>query len=223
MQLEIFKNNGYHQAIKKRRPRNTDLIRSVSYSQHEILGWIQNLYGIRRFDLDCTYNRGRFYRHGIQVPRFKMDLRPMARDVIPADATAMPFKSESLKSIIFDPPFFPGGGKDADIRYKYSAMDSLDHMWSTYRQAIRESWRVLSPQGYLVFKCQDFIHGRQQFLIHTDIIQYARSINFYPRDLFVCLATHVPIAWNHNSQHHARKFHSYFIVFQKKVRRVRTL
>lgn len=222
-QSQIFEGNFYTAARKQTRPKNTDLIRSVSTNQHEILGWIQNLYGIPRFDLDCTYNRGRFYRNGIQVPRFKTDIVPIDGDVIPACATALPFRSNSFKSIIFDPPFFAIGGKDANIKFKYGAFNSIDQLWATYQGAMLEAYRVLKPQGHLVFKCQDFICGRQQFLIHADIIKYAQSINLYPRDLFIKLATHVPIAWNHNNQNHARKFHCYFIVLQKKVRKVREL
>lgn len=102
-QLPIF--DAQPLRIRRSRPRNVDLIRSVSGSQHEILAWIQKLYGIPRFDLDLTYSKGRFYRNGIRAPRFKMDIRPLQRDVIPASATAIPFKNCSLESIVFDPPF----------------------------------------------------------------------------------------------------------------------
>jgi len=223
MQLQIFEDNYYSRPREKHRLKNKEMIRSISVDQHEILGWIQNLYGIRRFDLDMTFSKGRFYRKGIQVPRFKMDNKPLERDVIPACATEMPFKSNSFKSIIFDPPFFAGAGKKGNIKYKYGAFDSLHHLWETYQKAAIEAYRILKPQGFFIFKCQDFVHGRQQFLIHVDIIKFGQSINFFPRDLFIKTASDVPIAWNHNNQDHARKFHCYFIVFQKKIRKVRTL
>lgn len=107
------------------------------------------------------------------------------------------------------------------MKYKYGTFDTVGHLWEAYKAAMLEAWRVLRPQGYLIFKCQDFVHGRQQFLIHADLIVFGRSIGFYAKDLFIKTQRQVPIAWNHNEQAHARKFHCYFLVFQKKIRKVR--
>ena len=41
---------------------------------------------------------------------------------------------------------------------------------------------------------------------------------FYPRDMFILLAKNRIIGHNHkNNQSHARKYHSYFWVFEKKA------
>jgi len=225
IQAQLFDANGYNSGSvpTSRRPRNTDLIKTISYSQHEILGWIQNLYGIQRFDLDMTYSKGRFYRNGIRAPRFKTDIRPLHRDVIPANSRYLPFKANSFQSVIYAPPFFPCGGMGSNIRYKYGAYDSLEALWSSYQASMREAWRVLNPQGVFVFKCQDVLMGRQQFFVHSEVLRYGQEINFYASDLFVKLQRHVPISWNHQRQNNARKFHCYFLVFVKKIRPVRTI
>jgi hypothetical protein len=48
------------------------------------------------------------------------------------------------------------------------------------------------------------------------IINEAIKIGFYPKDLFILLAKNRIVAdWQLKNQKNARKFHSYFIVFQK--------
>lgn len=202
---------------------NRRLIRSVSGSQLEIFFWIRALYCPHGFDLDCTYGKGNFYRTGIEEPRYKLDIFPRSRDTLPGDSTALPFKSNSFKSVVFDPPFFPYGGEQCQIKFKYGGFNSIDELWQMYRGSLNEIHRILKPQGILVFKCQDFICGRQQFLIHADIIKYAQHINFYPKDIFISLRDHVAIGHNHHNQKHSRKFHCYFIIFEKKIRTVRKL
>ena len=43
----------------------------------------------------------------------------------------------------------------------------------------------------------------------------AIKLGLYHKDLFVLLAKSRLIGGNHKNQFHARKFHSYFLVFQK--------
>jgi hypothetical protein len=205
-----------------RRPNNVRLIKSISDSQWQILRWIRHLYCPDGFDLDCTYRTGGFYRNGVMAPKFKTDIKPQAPGVMPGDATALPFRANCFKSVVFDPPFFATGSGGHHMK-TFGAFESVPQLWTMYRRAMEEIWRVLIPQGYLVFKCQDFVHGRQQFLIHSDIIQYAIGINFYARDLFISHRDHVAISGRQARQNHCRKFHCYFLVFQKKIRKVRRL
>lgn len=210
-------------APKTDRHTNKTLIRTVSDSQHEILTWIQQLYCPGGFDLDCTYRIGGLYRNGVPRPKWKMDIAPRTRDTMPADVTALPFRNGVFSAVIFDPPFFATSSKKGTLRVKYGGFENMDELWRMYRSAMDEMSRVLRIGGVLVFKCQDSIYGRKQYLVHADIIRYAQSINFYARDLFISLANHVPIGWNHHRQHHARKFHCYFLVFEKKRRHIKTL
>lgn len=94
-------------------------------------------------------------------------------------------------------------------------------MWKSYMIAMDELYRVLKMGGILVMKCQDSVFGRKQYLVHVHVIQYAWSIKFYPKDMFLKLQEHVCIGHNHHNQQHCRKAHCYYIVFEKKRRVVR--
>ena len=51
---------------------------------------------------------------------------------------------------------------------------------------------------------------------HCFIYNEAVNVGFYPKDLFILLAKNRLIAdWQMKNQKNARKFHSYFWVFQK--------
>ena len=81
-----------------------EFVKSISYSQDEILKWIIQLYCPNGFDLDPTYSKGVFYKN-IPEPRLKFDLNPQIEGVQQANCTDLPVESGSLQSIVFDPPF----------------------------------------------------------------------------------------------------------------------
>ncbi len=220
VQQSLFDETAPAPARVPKRLTNRHLIRSVSDCQFEILRWITRLYCPNGFDLDCTYRVGGFYKAGVPAPRLKMDIAPRTRKIMPADVRHLPFKPECLQSVVFDPPFLPAGSKTCRLRQKYGAFENMRQLWRMYTTAMQEIARVLKPNGVLVFKCQDSVCGRTQYLVHADIIRFAQRINLYPKDLFIKLASHVPIGWNQHTQQHARKTHCYFIVFIKKRRRI---
>ena len=106
-----------------RKITNENVIRSISYSQHEILRWIIDLYCRNGFDLDPTYSTGVFYKDNrVPEPRSKIDINPCAKDVIQADCRDLPLDSSSVSSIIFDPPFIGGSkrfGKPGIIKKRF--------------------------------------------------------------------------------------------------------
>ena len=193
------------------------LIETVSRNQTEILNNIIKLYCPLGFDLDPTYSRGVFYK-GVPQPKYKFDLYPQLKGVIEADCRHLPVKSQLANSVVFDPPFVAGSRKDGKpgiIKERFGYYRNVPELWAFYRYAIKELYRVLKPNGILVFKCQDTIEGSKQFLSHFEIISYALTLGFYPLDLFVLLARSVLVSPNMLNQQHARKAHSYFLVFQK--------
>lgn len=198
------------------------VIKTVSYSQEEILSWILQLYvpsGV--FDLDPTYSKGVFYKGGIPEPRFKFDLFPQSPDIRQADAGELTPEHvgwKSLQSIIFDPPFIGGSrkkGKPGVIKSRFGCCPTIPKLWSWYRQCLFVFYGLLRAGGVLVFKCQDSIESRKQYLSHIKIINLAVAYGFYPKDLFVLCAKHRIIGVTHKKQQHARKYHSYFLVFEK--------
>ena len=81
---------------------------------------------------------------------------------------------------------------------------------------MKEAYRILKDDGILIFKCQDKVSSGKQYMSHAFIMDEAVKIGFYPKDLFILLAKNRLVAdWQTKNQKNARKFHSYFWVFQK--------
>ena len=75
---------------------------------------------------------------------------------IQADFTALPFPDESFTLVVFDPPHFERNGARSWVGLKYGTLrgDWRDML----RRGFSECFRVLRPQGVLVFKwCADEI------------------------------------------------------------------
>ena len=198
---------------------NKDIVRSVSGNQTEIIRWIMGLYCPNGFDLDPTYSVGNFYK-SIKEPRIKMDLSEPINGGLKADARYLPIKSNSVSSVMFDPPFVAGSPRDPEnaklsiIKKRFGYYKDIQKdLWGMYAKALIEFYRVLKSNGVLVFKCQDTIDSGKQCLTHVEVINQANKIGFYPKDMFI-LTANVRIL-RQERQFHARKFHSYFLVFIK--------
>ena len=85
-----------------------------------------------------------------------------------------------------------------------------------YIQAGREAYRVLRPKGVLIVKCQDAVSANRQHLTHVRIVLEYEKMGFYAKDLFVLVRRNRPAVSRLKRQIHARKNHSYFLVFIKK-------
>ena len=198
------------------------LIETVSENQTEILNNILKLYCPYGFDLDPTYSKGVFY-NGVPEPKMKYDLKPEVAGVIPADCRTLPLESDSLNSIVFDPPFVCGSqrdGKPGIIKTRFGYYRNVPELWEFYEKSLVEFYRILKTGGVLVFKCQDTVESSKQYLSHVEIIAHACKMGFYPVDLFILIARNVLISPNMANQQHARKTHSYFLVFQKTASKV---
>ena len=203
-----------------------EIIKSVSYNQIEIIRNIMKLYSIDRFDLDATYSTGMFYDSGvIQQPKIKSDIKPQAEGVNEYDCRSLPLDDCSISSIMFDPPFIASIPKNEDtgiISQRFGSYRSVaKDLWSMYRDALIEFYRILKKDGVLVFKCQDSVDAGKQCLSHIEIINSAIITGFYPKDLFVLIAKNRIIGKHHRNQQHSRKYHSYFLVFIKQRNRVK--
>lgn len=67
-----------------------------------------------------------------------------------ADFRDMPFPDESFWHVVFDPPHLARAGANAWMAKKYGV---LPKNWKPYiRDGFRECWRVLKPNGTLIFK-----------------------------------------------------------------------
>lgn len=201
------------------------LIKSISYSNDEIIDNIIKLHCKGNISLDPTYGRGNFYKN-IPEPIIKMDLYPQAEGVIKANVEFLPLRDSSMETIIFDPPFLATTGKmstedDNNIIVKrFGLYPNEKELHSFYSRALQELYRVLQNKGILICRSQDKVSGGKQYFSHVYIINEAERIGYYVKDLFILLAKNRIIAdWQRN-QKHARKFHSYYIVLKKSKRKI---
>ena len=202
------------------------MVTTVSTCDDEIISSIINLHcGGQRIDLDPTYSTGRFYKSGvIEEPRMKFDLYPKRKDVRKANAENLPLESESAKHIMFDPPFLATKGpslkKEDDknkINKRFGVYPTEKELHQFYINALKELYRVCEPKGKLIFKCQDKVSSGTQYFSHNFVHNEAIKIGWYPKDLFILQAKNRIVAdWQKRNQQHARKFHSYYWVFEKR-------
>ncbi len=117
-----------------------------------------------------------------------------------------------------------GAGTHNAFREHYSNGDTCDEnapKWHAavldlYYKAGREAHRVLKENGVLIVKGQDEVSANRQNLTHVEIInEYERELSFYTKDLFVVMRQNKPGVSRLKKQVHARKNHSYFLVFVK--------
>ena len=201
----------------------SDIIKTVSDNQTEIIQNILKLYAPNGIDCDPTYSLGKFYDNtGIKPPQYKFDINPQLPDVVPADARHLPLTNQSINCLMFDPPFLATTGSSLNnpsnnnkINCRFGVYPNEPALHQFYQDAIIEAHRILKPNGIFIFKCQDKVSSSKQYLSHVYIINKAVEYGFYPEDIFILTAKNRLIANWQKNQKHARKYHCYFIVFRK--------
>ncbi len=178
---------------------------------------------------DVTYGKGVFWRK-IEKGRYNLKATDIANGV---DCKKLPYKSDSFDCIVLDPPYMEGfyrrvnshkagSGNHHAFRDYYSNGDEKVEgaKWHAavldlYFKAGKEAHRILHERGVLIVKCQDEVSANRQNLTHVEIIQRYEKMGFYTKDLFIVVRTNQPGVSRLKKQVHARKNHSYFLVFVK--------
>ena len=181
---------------------------------------------------DVTYGKGAFWKC---VPEGLYKL--LATDIqTGVDCCNLPYDDASLDALVLDPPYMEGlfrksqgemagSGTHAAFRDHYSDGKSTpevkgapkwhDAVLDLYFRAGKEAWRTLRNYGVFIVKCQDEVSANTQRLTHVELIN-AWSEQFYCKDLFVVTRVNKPGVVRLLKQEHARKNHSYFLVFVKR-------
>ncbi len=181
---------------------------------------------------DVTYGVGAFWR---QAPRDRYHL--LATDIkMGVDCRHLPYDDASIDCVVLDPPYMEGlyrtsadhlagAGSHITFRNTYSNGQATPHeegrpRWHDavvhfYLEAAYEALRVLKPYGTLIVKCQDEVSANRQRLTHVELINALEKQGLYTKDLFIVVRPNKPGVSRIKQQEHARKNHSYFLVFVK--------
>lgn len=184
---------------------------------------------------DVTWGRGAFWRR-VPTDRYQLLATDLQTGV---DCRHLPYSDAEIDAVVLDPPYMEGlfrrsaahlagSGTHAAFRGRYSdgaasgpGADGADGpryhdaVLALYLQAGTEAHRVLRNHGVLVVKCQDEVSANRQRLTHVELINAFTGAGFYCKDLFVVVRPNRPVVTRLLRQEHARKNHSYFLVFVK--------
>lgn len=179
---------------------------------------------------DVTYGKGVFWQR-IKPERFDLHASDLKSG---QDCRRLPYASKSFDCVVLDPPYMEGlfrrskghlagNGTHAAFRDHYSngeehaAGEPKYHaaVLDLYFRAGTEAHRILREKGKLIVKCQDEVSANQQRLTHVEIINEYAKTGFFAKDLFIVVRQNRPGVSRILKQEHARKNHSYFIVFVK--------
>lgn len=105
--------------------KDFNIVKSVYNSNFDAIKNIMELYKIEQFDLDCTYSKGSFWKD-LKGPKNKTDLLPKNDGIIQANSENLPFEDNSMKSIMYDPPFIIAGATYKTAKEGSSLMPKRD-------------------------------------------------------------------------------------------------
>ena len=173
---------------------------------------------------DVTYGKGVFWRN---IP--KDDYEVLGTDILDGvDCRYLPYEDNQIDCVVLDPPYMhsPGGSAHTvhtafERHYRNNATGNRTNkkyheaVLELYRDAGEEAFRVLREKGVFIVKCQDEICSNRQQFTHVELIQSYSDLGFVAEDLFVVVRTNKPGVSRAIKQVHARKNHSYFLVFWK--------
>lgn len=193
--------------------------KSIFTNEQELLNAILILHNDSNdIELDPMYNKGSFYKDIINKPKYRFDINALENnyDCEYRYACNLPFKDNSIKSMILDPPFMFGiHGKALENRCakRYTMYKNKNELKSSYSSLLDEASRILKKGGLLIFKCQDYTDDKT-FMTHCFVYNLALDKGFFAKDL-VLLNKENKIYNSNLNQRHFRKTHCYFWIFVK--------
>jgi hypothetical protein len=179
---------------------------------------------------DVTHGRGVFWKH-VAPDAYRVSATDLETGV---DCRDLPYPDGSFDALVLDPPYMEGlhrreaahlagMGTHAAFRDRYSngaarpgAPRYHDAVLDLYQRAGAEAHRVLRPGGVFIVKCQDEVSANRQRLTHVELINHFEQHGFRTKDLFVVVRPNRPAVSRLLRQVHARKNHSYFVVFVRR-------
>lgn len=178
---------------------------------------------------DVTYGKGVFWRN-VDTSKYTFLPSDLKTGV---DARHLPYKSDYLDAAVLDPPYMEGlyrfkndalagAGTHEAFRDYYSNSQTTDDKELKYHDKVLDMYlsiglevrRCMKDGAIFIVKCQDEVSANRQKLTHVEIIYAYEKMGFYCEDLFVVVRNNKPSVSRIKKQVHARKNHSYFLVFR---------
>lgn len=173
---------------------------------------------------DVTYGRGVFWKN-VDKTKYELLKSDISKGI---DCRKLPYDMNSLDCVVLDPPYMhsPGGtahvghqnfeayyknngtGNGTEKKYHEAVLD-------LYFEAGKEAYQKLKRGGIFIVKCQDEVCANKQRLTHVELTNEYLKYGFFVEDLFVLIRNGKPGVSRMLKQRHARKNHSYFMVFRK--------
>ena len=179
---------------------------------------------------DVTYGNGVFWKN-VDISRYELIATDIANGI---DCRNLPYENDSFDVLVLDPPYMEGLLRNNSLhkagtstysafRDYYSNGDESNKDGPKWHKAVTdlyykagiEGFRVLKNNGIMIVKCQDEVSANRQWLTHVEIINFYEQLGFYTKDLFVVVRKNKASIARLIKQKHARKNHSYFLVFVK--------
>jgi tRNA G10 N-methylase Trm11 len=179
---------------------------------------------------DVTYGNGVFWKN-VDISKYELKATDISAGI---DCRSLPYENESFDVLVLDPPYMEGLLRNntshkagtstySAFRKCYSNGDEYNNDGPKWHKAVTdlyykagiESYRVLKTNGIMIVKCQDEVSANRQWLTHVEIINYYEQLGFYTKDLFIVVRQNKASIARLIKQKHARKNHSYFLVFVK--------
>lgn len=206
------------------RPTNDLLFTAYQAGNDEVFPHVLSLYvPSGSVVADVTYGRGIFWKR-IPVGRYELRATDLTTGT---DCRSLPYTDGSIDCVVFDPPYMHTPGGTAHVNHQnyesyyrnnqpvVSGKKYHEAVLDLYFTAADEACRVLRNQGIYIVKCADEVCANQQRLTHVEIINELTTKGFVIEDLFVVLRRNKPGMSRVVKQVHARKNHSYFLIFRK--------
>lgn len=176
---------------------------------------------------DVTFGEGVFWRN---VPEGRYTV--LETDIqTGTDCRELPYDDGEIDCVVLDPPYMhtPGGSAHTahtafERHYRNNGTGNKttkkyhEAVLALYEDAGKEAWRVLRDRGVLIVKCQDEVCSNRQRFTHVEIMQAYQQLGFIAEDLFIVVRQNRPGVSRTVRQVHARKNHSYFLVFWKRAK-----
>ena len=198
----------------------TDVVRAIGARKNnaELIADCAQLEYLNKTDMvaDVTHGLGRFWNIWEPDILLASDLDPVKSPCgLSIDFTDLPFETEELDAVVFDPPYkFSGTSKvKSDPGYGIGDYMSVEARMRLIYDGVIEAARVVKPDGYVLVKCQDQVVSGKVVWQTLDIVDLASHFRLDLVDMLHVRSYRPQPAGRR--QVHARRDYSTLLVFRK--------